>query len=1216
MPWHLQETDGGYYVVDDKGKRYSAKPIPKWRATAQMRALYASEPGVTKKHYPGKHDQASHGNWASGHAAQPDAAAFNRSEWEGKDLKTRVEAWKAMDQRERDRLANAKEVIGARQKELLAEAGERPTLESAHGDTKHAIEMRLDSLKGVLSQESSDEINTIATGLDDLLGISGASPESRHALNMEVVDAIAAQEFEAMGRTLGDHGVPHISGNINFATEMLMQHPGEDRPEDMAAIIVANAFHDSGYLTEPSQIFLDEGHPRWSQEHYDANLRKTVSAALGDQTAAEVSHMIRTHADTSIDWQEDITGSAMRVADNTALFQKEKLPALFRLVPENVKVLQSLAEKQIDHVTAGKKMLENVSKSKLPTKVKSQLTHAAGEISPVSPKFILGMLGGYVNGFKWAGDHMVIYLKPDNQATIFQKVLDLGQRQFSKLAEAYGLDPQQFLKDLNFKLNDPRSGKTVFEGVILSEKERWRTTLEKLKEKHQASTTHKHYPGEHNQEAHGNRAGAATISAIQPGKLRETFENQRRADRPADQPAGSTDRPEWLLPTKAPEHIKNPNKRWVYEKLVGKINDINERVHILARDFRDSKDAGDWKYLKTLADQAANLIEERAPMLEMLESMAQIKLPIYVPSFSRVTPMGEKPREDPNKDQMGFGFKEFFIFKQIRKGLIRFKHLPGQHNQKRHGWRYGSIHGARAAARQGKWEWEEYKKRARSGSTSSKLPDDIHMAQIEIGRRVRKINKIKDPKERMQALDDLEAQQTASVRKHHGWVLQSRVIAAAKVRAREEMDKAPKEAPAIRGEKTKAFGADPNNSYEFQFKVVDMANLVPSNTKEGGINPDYDPALQPRDRSRAASQQQIDNIAKNLSPETLIYDFHRLDTGAPIVGPDNMVESGNGRVLAMERAKELYPERWDAYQQTMKNSLETYGINPDEVKGMTAPVLVRERLTKTDRAAFAKESNQAALLTMSPLEVAIQDAGRIKPDSLGRLVVDEDQNIDQALRSPKNVDFVRNFLGGIPDTERGALLRSDGSLNRMGLWRMKAAVFSKVFPGEAGQRISETFLESLDSSIKNFETAISGALPKLAQAESLIAGGRRNKKLSLVTDFSKAIDMLARLRESGTSVKDYVGQRGLFGSELNTRQMKLLNFFDGLSRSPKKLRNFFENYADSIVNATPSGQSNLFGSMFGGELSPEKLVDSLIQRSSQVEAPAAPAGQGGLFAHA
>lgn len=43
MPYDLQQSGDGYYVVDANGKRHSDKPMPKADAMAQMRALYANE---------------------------------------------------------------------------------------------------------------------------------------------------------------------------------------------------------------------------------------------------------------------------------------------------------------------------------------------------------------------------------------------------------------------------------------------------------------------------------------------------------------------------------------------------------------------------------------------------------------------------------------------------------------------------------------------------------------------------------------------------------------------------------------------------------------------------------------------------------------------------------------------------------------------------------------------------------------------------------------------------------------------------------------------------------------------------------------------------------------------------------------------------------------------------------------------------------------------
>lgn len=44
MPWKLRKVKGGYQVVTkDTGRTHSKKPLPKARAEAQMRALYAQQ---------------------------------------------------------------------------------------------------------------------------------------------------------------------------------------------------------------------------------------------------------------------------------------------------------------------------------------------------------------------------------------------------------------------------------------------------------------------------------------------------------------------------------------------------------------------------------------------------------------------------------------------------------------------------------------------------------------------------------------------------------------------------------------------------------------------------------------------------------------------------------------------------------------------------------------------------------------------------------------------------------------------------------------------------------------------------------------------------------------------------------------------------------------------------------------------------------------------
>ena len=376
---------------------------------------------------------------------------------------------------------------------------------------------------------------------------------------------------------------------------------------------------------------------------------------------------------------------------------------------------------------------------------------------------------------------------------------------------------------------------------------------------------------------------------------------------------------------------------------------------------------------------------------------------------------------------------------------------------------------------------------------------------------------------------------------------------------------------------TRAFGADPSRVYEFRYRVVALDALVTSNLDSGSVNPAYDPTLQPRQRQRSASQRQIEQAAAHLVPEALLWDFRSLDKGAPIVGDDLQVESGNGRALALRRARLAHPEQWEKYQAALRENLAAVGLSDDEIAGVDAPVLVRERVTQVaDRAAFAREANAPPVLQMSTLETAMVDATRISGVLVGNLAVREGQSIDLALRAKANEEFVRGFIGTLSENEAALLQRKDGTLAQAGIRRIKAALFVRTFEGEAGERLAETFLEALDSDIKNFENGLTASLPVLARAEHLISKNERAVE-SMTDDISRAIDMLARLKEQDMTVQNYLDATPIWGRETTSFQDDLLAYFHIVGRSSKKIREFFEGYAAEVEKAPSPDQLDLFG---------------------------------------
>jgi hypothetical protein len=153
------------------------------------------------------------------------------------------------------------------------------------------------------------------------------------------------------------------------------------------------------------------------------------------------------------------------------------------------------------------------------------------------------------------------------------------------------------------------------------------------------------------------------------------------------------------------------------------------------------------------------------------------------------------------------------------------------------------------------------------------------------------------------------------------------------------------------------------------YEVVEADDLVVSNLDDFSVNPSFPAELQPRDRTRAMSQDQVNGIASQLDPERLGPSTNAAD-GAPIIGPDGVVESGNGRVLALRR---VYADE-GTNAASYKNFLKAQGFDPGE---MRQPVLVARRVTDLDpaeRQKFAAAANRATVLRLSATEQALADA--------------------------------------------------------------------------------------------------------------------------------------------------------------------------------------------------------------------------------------------------
>jgi hypothetical protein len=307
--------------------------------------------------------------------------------------------------------------------------------------------------------------------------------------------------------------------------------------------------------------------------------------------------------------------------------------------------------------------------------------------------------------------------------------------------------------------------------------------------------------------------------------------------------------------------------------------------------------------------------------------------------------------------------------------------------------------------------------------------------------------------------------------------------------------------------------------------VVDAEKILTS------ADAGYDPSLQPRDRSRAASGDQVRDIATNLDPNRLGVSGEA-DRGAPIVGPDGMVESGNGRVAAIRRAYEQNGPQAEAYRKW----LEAQGI---DTTGMKMPVLVRERttpLSAQDRQKFTIGANRDATLRMSATERAMSDATLITPE------------MADLLRNPANIahsdnrDFVKALMNKLPQTERGAMLDADGAVSAEGARRVRDALLAKAY-GDVD--ILRRVAEDTSDEIKSISNALIMSAPDWMKMRADVAAGLIKPELDLTKDLVEAVKRTADLRRKGISLDTFLRQMDAFDRPSAETETFMRWFYNG-----------------------------------------------------------------------
>lgn len=385
--------------------------------------------------------------------------------------------------------------------------------------------------------------------------------------------------------------------------------------------------------------------------------------------------------------------------------------------------------------------------------------------------------------------------------------------------------------------------------------------------------------------------------------------------------------------------------------------------------------------------------------------------------------------------------------------------------------------------------------------------------------------------------------------------------------------------------------------FEVREEVVEASSLITSNSADGKVNPAYPKALQPRDRSRSASLTQVNDIAANLNPKLLGKNASVTD-GAPIVSPDNEVESGNGRTLGIQQA--YARGNGDKYRAWVESQ-------GHDTSGMTEPVLIRRRvtpMTDAERVDYTTAANERTTLALSSTERAVADGKKMAP------ILHLFHGGDVA--GAANREFVRAFMGDVASkSDRGNLMDSDGMLSQDGRRRIEAALLAAAYDDPA---LVNDIFESADSDIKSIGGALLDAAGPWAQMRQESRDGQISKSVDVTPNLMEAVNLVRQARAQGKSVYELVNQNDIFSGELDQATKDWVSvFYRGASLARARGR---DKVADALLTYTQLARAtqpgaNLFGDP---EVSSADLIRGTHDKLDRQESQASQ--QQGLFGDA
>lgn len=370
--------------------------------------------------------------------------------------------------------------------------------------------------------------------------------------------------------------------------------------------------------------------------------------------------------------------------------------------------------------------------------------------------------------------------------------------------------------------------------------------------------------------------------------------------------------------------------------------------------------------------------------------------------------------------------------------------------------------------------------------------------------------------------------------------------------------------------------------------------------------------IQPRNRKdRDAYKEQIENMARNWDADKAMPGTSTGD-GAPILTDKNEIVSGHGRIKAMIRMFNAYPERAAAYRAKLT---EKFPEMANQIRSMKMPIVV----TEMDVPASFEESNKTATGlgvhanqeqflrrlavrantgTLATEELAVSDAREIQDNpSLRDIKQNENGELSE---SPENLAIQQKFFEMFGSPQQ---YKTEGSFTKEFKERVTSALLADAIASANNGKINDaektiiaaiTDPENSNAGVKTLAAALTKSVTRLVslrQMASEVLGPEKAEKLDPLVPIARSLQAYLEAKRSGgaNTPKDWQSfvennRNQIPGLSENVLDQTAADVFQPIydfRDSSAKLSSYFNNLASEletrIADLRDMGGTDIFG---------------------------------------